>query len=67
MNSPKPNSDTRRAEEQAMLEEFLHKRRIDGWRRETAAAARKAIKAFRAGTLKGQSFATVINQLRDVK
>jgi hypothetical protein len=55
------------AEEQAMLEELLHKRRIDGWRRETAAAGRKAAKAFQAGKLKGQSVETVINQLRDVR
>ena len=54
-------------EEQAMLEELLHKRRSDGWRRETAAAARKTIKAFRAGKLKSQSVESVINQLRDVK
>ncbi len=55
------------AEEQAMLEELLHKRRIEGWRRETAAAARKAAKAFRAGKLKGQSAETVIHQLRDAR
>mgnify|MGYP001619184240 CR=1 FL=1 len=47
-----------------MLEELLHKRRVEGWRRETAAAGRKATKAFRAGKLKGQSVETVINQLR---
>ena len=50
-------------EEQAMLEELLHKRRSDGWRRETAASARKDIKAFRAGQLKSQSVETVISQL----
>jgi hypothetical protein len=55
------------AEEQAMLEELLQKRRLDGWRRETAVAARKSIKAFRAGKLKGQSVETIIHQLRDVK
>jgi len=55
------------AEEQAMLEDLLHKRRIEGWRRETAAAGRKATKAFRAGKLKGQSVETVINKLRGVK
>ena len=55
------------AEEQAILEELLHRRRLDGWRRETAAAARKSIKAFRAGKLKGQSAETVIQQLRAVK
>jgi hypothetical protein len=54
------------AEERAMLEELLHKRRIDGWRRETAAAGRKAGKAFRAGKLKGQSVENVIKQLREV-
>ena len=55
------------AEEQAMLEELLHKRRVEGWRRETAAAGRKAAKAFHAGKLKGQSVESVISQLRDVK
>ena len=54
-------------EEQAMLEELLQKRRIDGSRRETAADARKAIKDFRTGKLKAQSVETVIQQLRDVK
>ena len=55
------------AEEQAMLEELLRQRRNDGWRRDTAAGARKDIKAFRAGKLKSQSVATIINQLRNVK
>ena len=55
------------AEEQAMLEELLHNRRIDGWRRQTAAAGRSAAKALRAGKLKAQPVGTVINQLREIR
>ena len=52
-------------EDQAMLEELLRKRRIEGWRRKTAAAGRKAANAFRAGKLEGQSVETVIKRLRN--
>ncbi len=55
------------AEEQAMLEELLRKRRIEGWRQETAADGRKASKAFRSGKLKSQPVKTVISQLRKLK
>ena len=55
------------AEERAMLEELLHKRRIEGWRQETAAAARKAAKAFRTGKLKSEPVESVIRQLRNAK
>ncbi len=50
------------ADEQAMLEELLHRRRIEGWRTETAAAA--ATKAFRAGKLKSASVDNIIARLR---
>lgn len=52
------------AEEREMLEDLLRKRRVDAWRRETAAAARKAAKAVAAGKLKGQPVESVIQQLR---
>jgi hypothetical protein len=55
------------ADERAMLEELLHKRRVDGWRQETAAAARKSIRAYRAGKLKSQPVEDVIRQLRAAK
>jgi hypothetical protein len=51
-------------EEQAMLEDLLHKRRIECWRKETAAAARQAVKAFQAGKLKAQPATEVIAALR---
>ena len=52
------------AEDQEMLEDLLHKRRVDAWRRETAVEARRAIKAFRSGKLKSQSAESVIVALR---
>ena len=52
------------AEEQAMLEDLLHKRRVEYWRKETAAAARQAVKDFRAGKLKAQPAKEVIAALR---
>lgn len=50
-------------EEQAMLEELLHKRRLDSWRQEAAVAARKSIKEFRAGKLKLETVDSVIARL----
>ena len=37
------------ADEQEMLEGLLRKRRVEAWRRETAAAAKAAVKSLRAG------------------
>ena len=37
------------ADERAMLEELLHRRRVENWRNETAAEAVVAAKAFRSG------------------
>jgi len=54
-------------EDQIMLEELLHKRRIEKWRKETAAAGRKAVKAYQSGKLKGQSADNVIAALRGLK
>jgi hypothetical protein len=55
------------ADEQEMLENLLHQRRIEAWRRETAAEARKAAKAFRGGKLKSQSAEDVLTRLRSAK
>lgn len=52
------------ADEQAMLEELLRKRRIEAWRSKTAAEVKKAAKDFRAGKLKSQSADDVIARLR---
>jgi hypothetical protein len=54
-------------EDQIILEELLHKRRIENWRKETAAAGRKAVKTFQTGKLKGQSVEDVIVTLRESK
>jgi len=55
------------AEEQAMLEELLRRRRIESWRAETAADAAQSAKALRAGKLKPQSVESVITHLRAAK
>ena len=51
-------------DQQAMLEDLPRMRRVETWRRQTAAEARKAAKDFRAGRLKSQSVADVIGRLR---
>lgn len=55
------------ADEQAMLEELLHRRRIESWRVETAAEAAAAAKAFRSGKLKATSADSLIARLRTAK
>jgi len=55
------------AEERAMLEELLHRRRIDAWRTETALEAETAARAFRAGKLKSAPAHNVIARLRAAK
>ena len=52
------------ADERAMLEELLCRRRIESWRADTAADAVQAVKAFRTGKLKPQSAGSVIARLR---
>ena len=47
-----------------MLEELLHRRRIESWRADTAADAVQATKDFRTGKLKSQSAESVIARLR---
>jgi hypothetical protein len=55
------------ADERAMLEELLQKRRVEAWRRDTAADARRAVKAFRTGKLKSHSAESIITRLRAAK
>ena len=55
------------ADEQEMLENLLRQRRIEAWRRDTAAEATQAVKAFRSGKLKSQSADEVIARLRAAK
>jgi len=55
------------ADERAMLEELLHRRRIETWRKETAAEAAEAAKAFRSGKLKSASAGSVIARLHAAK
>jgi hypothetical protein len=50
-----------------MLESLLRQRRVQAWRRETAAAAKEAVKSLRAGKLKPQSAESIIARLRHGK
>jgi hypothetical protein len=59
-------AETLPMDERAMLEELLRKRRIEVWRRDTAADAKKSAKAFRSGKLKSQSAENVVARLRAV-
>ena len=52
------------AEEQSILEDLLHRRRIEAWRKETAKEAKKAVKALQSGKLKAQQSKDVIEALR---
>ena len=60
-------AETLPLDDREILEELLRKRRIEEWRRDTAAEARKAGKAFRSGKLKSQSAEEIIAQLRAAK
>jgi len=60
-------AETLPLDDREILEELLRKRRIEEWRRDTAAEARKAGKAFRSGKLKGQSAEEIIARLRAAK
>jgi CHASE3 domain sensor protein len=55
------------ADEQEILESLLRQRRIETWRKETAAEARRAVKAFRSGKLKNQPAEKLIASLRKAK
>jgi hypothetical protein len=56
-------AETLPMEEQRMLEELLRGRRIENWRGETAAEARKAERAFRAGKVKPLPIDGILAQL----
>jgi len=60
-------AETLPLDDREILEELLRKRRIERWRRDTAAEARKAGKTFRSGKLKGQSAEEIIARLRSAK
>ena len=60
-------AETLPLDDREIPEELLRKRRIEEWRRDTAAEARKAGKAFRSGKLKGQSAEEIIARLRAAK
>jgi hypothetical protein len=51
-------------DEQHLLEELLRGRRIEAWRRTTAAEGKKAIRAFHSGKLKAETVDAVIARLR---
>jgi hypothetical protein len=51
-------------DEQEMLENLLRKQRMEAWRQATAAEAKKALKALRAGKLKAETAEAVIARLR---
>lgn len=55
------------AEDQQILEDLLRQRRVETWRRETAAEARKSAAALRSGKVKAQSAESVIARLRGLK
>ncbi|MHB8524387.1 MAG: hypothetical protein ACYDH9_27010 [Limisphaerales bacterium] len=55
------------ADEQQILEDLLRKRRIEAWRAETAAEAKKSVAALRSGKLKAQSAESVIARLREAR
>ena len=55
------------ADEQEILENLLHKRRIEAWREDTATEAKNAATAFRTGKLKAQSADSIIARLRATK
>jgi hypothetical protein len=61
------DAETLPVDEQEMLENLLRQRRIEAWRQETAAEAKKTVKAFRDGKLKSQSVEDVIARLRAAK
>ena len=52
------------SEQREILVEVMQKRQIEEWRRETAASASEAIRAFHKGELKVQSAEEAISHLR---
>jgi hypothetical protein len=55
------------ADEQEILACLLRQRRIQTWRQETAAEAKSAIRAIRAGKLKRRPAESLITRLRKRK
>jgi hypothetical protein len=55
------------AEDKLILEELLRKRRIEAWRAETAAEAKKTVADFHAGKLKPETAKQIIARLRRSK
>ena len=53
------------SDEQQILEELLRQRRIEAWRTETAAEAKKSAAAFRTSKLKAQSADDAIARLSE--
>ena len=51
-------------EDQELMLELARKRRIDAWRKETAAAGKKAVADSRAGRLKSYTAEELITRLR---
>ena len=51
------------AEEQEMMLEIAHKRRIEAWRKDSAAYGRKALRDYRAGKLKTQPVEQLVKRL----
>ena len=52
------------ADQREMLEQILHRRRLEEQRRELAQSAREAIHAFHEGQLPAQSAEQVVTELR---
>lgn len=51
------------ADEREMLEQLLHKRRVEAWREQTARMGRKALKDYRAGRIKPEPVEDIIARL----
>ncbi|MBI5474358.1 MAG: hypothetical protein HY961_18630 [Ignavibacteriae bacterium] len=51
-------------EQQEMLIDILHKRRIEKWRKEMAKEASKDIEDFHAGKLEGKSVEEIMRNVR---
>ncbi|NQS97635.1 MAG: hypothetical protein HQ591_04205 [candidate division Zixibacteria bacterium] len=54
------------SEQREILIEIIQKRQIEAWRKETAAYAREAIRAFHKGEIQSQPVEEIISHLRAV-
>lgn len=50
-------------EDQELMLEIARKRRVEAWRKETAAYAKKALRDYRAGKLKAEPVAEMLQRL----